>query len=94
MSLFPLSVFATSPHPFNFSCSSTGGVYSDGQGGVWLQGQPATIKQMSDNYWEARRGKVVLSITCQSDGNPDITFTGPAAPMAYVCQKINAALPL
>ncbi|MFP5594404.1 lysozyme inhibitor LprI family protein [Kluyvera sp. 142486] len=77
LSLLPLSAFAASPQPFNFICASAGGAYSDGQGGVWLQGQPATVKQMSDNYWEARQGKVVLSITRQSDGNPDISFTGP-----------------
>lgn len=77
LTVMPLSAFAASPQPFNFSCASAGGAYSDGHGGVWLKGQRTTLKQFSDNYWEARQGNVVLSITRQSNGTPDITFTGP-----------------
>lgn len=73
----PFSAFAASPQPFNFSCASAGGAYSDGHGGVWLKGQPTTVKQINENYWEARQGNVVLSITHQSDGNPGLSFTGP-----------------
>ncbi|MBZ0059529.1 lysozyme inhibitor LprI family protein [Leclercia sp. LTM01] len=73
------SAFAASPQPFNFSCTSAGGAYSDGQGGVWLNRQPTTVKNINENYWEARQGDVVLSIIRQSDGNPAVSFTGPGS---------------
>lgn len=57
LALLPLASFATPPQSFNFSCGKTGGVYSDGNGGVWVDGQKATIKQSSPTYWEATSGK-------------------------------------
>lgn len=80
--LFPLASQAatektTPPQAFNFSCGKTGGVYSDGKGGVWIDGNKATIKQRSPTYWEATSGKTVISIMRSTEGNPDISFTGP-----------------
>lgn len=80
--LFPLASQAatektTPPQAFNFSCGKTGGTYSDGKGGVWVNGQKATIKQSSPTYWEATNGKTVISIVRSADGNPEISFTGP-----------------
>lgn len=80
--LFPLAALAatektTPPQAFNFSCGKTGGTYSDGKGGVWVNGQKATIKQSSPTYWEATSGKTVISIVRSADGNPEISFTGP-----------------
>lgn len=77
LSLLPLASFAAPPQAFNFSCGKTGGVYSDGNGGVWVDGQKATIKQSSPTYWEATSGKTVISIARSTDGNPEISFTGP-----------------
>lgn len=77
LAVMPLSAFAAPPLPLNFSCGSTGGVYSDGHGGVWLGGKPTTVKQHSANYWEAQQGKVVIGIARLEDGNPSVTFTGP-----------------
>lgn len=77
LSLTPVSVLAASPQAFNFHCGNGSGAYSDGKGGVWLNQQPAKVKQFNDNYWEATQGKVVLSITKADDGNPQISFTGP-----------------
>jgi len=80
--LFPLAALAASekttpPQAFNFSCGKTGGTYSDGKGGVWVNGQKATIEQNSPTYWEATSGKTVISIMRSEDGNPEISFTGP-----------------
>ncbi|MCS3600885.1 uncharacterized protein YecT (DUF1311 family) [Buttiauxella sp. BIGb0471] len=77
LSLVPLASFAAPPQPFNFSCGQTGGVYSDGKGGVWVDGHKATIKQSSPTYWEASSGKTVISIGRSAEGNPEISFTGP-----------------
>lgn len=77
LALLPLASFATPPQSFNFSCGKTGGVYSDGNGGVWVDGQKATIKQSSPTYWEATSGKTVISIMRSTEGNPDISYTGP-----------------
>ncbi len=77
LALFPLASFAAPPQAFNFSCGKTGGVYSDGKGDVWVDGQKATVKQSSASYWEATSGKTVISIVRSAEGNPDISFTGP-----------------
>lgn len=77
LSLIPLASFAAPPQPFNFSCGKTGGVYSDGKGGVWVDGQKAAVKQSSPTYWEATSGKTVISIMRTADGNPEISFTRP-----------------
>ncbi|OAT16891.1 putative lipoprotein [Buttiauxella noackiae ATCC 51607] len=77
LALLPLASFAAPPQAFNFSCGKTGGVYSDGNGGVWVDGQKATIKQSSPTYWEATSGKTVISIARSTEGNPEISFTGP-----------------
>lgn len=77
LTLIPLASFAAAPQPFNFSCGKTGGVYSDGKGGVWIDGNKATVKQSSPNYWEASSGKTVISIGRSAEGNPEISFTGP-----------------
>ncbi|WP_310607395.1 lysozyme inhibitor LprI family protein [Buttiauxella brennerae] len=77
LTLLPLASFAAPPQAFNFSCGKSGGVYSDGNGGVWVDGKKATIKQSSPTYWEATSGKTVISIMRTTEGNPDISFTGP-----------------
>lgn len=77
LSVLPVTAFAAAPQPFNFSCGQNTGAYSDGEGGVWVNGQPAKVQQINGNYWEARQGNVVLSITKQADGNPAVAFTGP-----------------
>ncbi|MEG1123757.1 MULTISPECIES: lysozyme inhibitor LprI family protein [Citrobacter] len=75
--LTPLTSIAASPLAFNFSCASIGGVNSDGEGNVWIDGTKATIKTFNENYWEAKSGKNTVSISRNSDGNPDVSWTGP-----------------
>lgn len=75
--VLPLPTLAAPPLAFNFSCGKTTGTYSDGKGGVWVNGQKATIEQSSPTYWEATSGKTVISIMRSADGNPEISFTGP-----------------
>lgn len=72
----PLTSMAATPLAFNFSCASIGGVNSDGKGNVWINGEKATVKTFNDNYWEAKSGKNVLSISRNDDGNPDVSWTG------------------
>ncbi|MEG2566046.1 MAG: lysozyme inhibitor LprI family protein [Acinetobacter sp.] len=73
----PLTSMAAAPLVFNFSCASIGGVNSDGKGNVWINGEKATVKTFNENYWEAKSGKNVLSISRKDDGNPDVSWTGP-----------------
>ncbi|HCJ6373869.1 lysozyme inhibitor LprI family protein [Citrobacter sp. RHBSTW-00671] len=75
--LAPLTSMAAAPQAFNFSCASIGGVNSDGNGNVWINGEKATIKTFNENYWEAKSGKNTVSISRKDDGNPEVSWAGP-----------------
>ena len=75
--LTPVTSMAASPMAFNFSCASIGGVNSDGNGNVWINGEKATIKTFNENYWEAKSGKNTVSISRKDDGNPEVSWAGP-----------------
>lgn len=75
--LFPLVSHAMPPQAFNFSCGKAGGIYSDGKGGVWIDGEKLSVKQTASLSWEAIKGKVVVSIARATDGNPEITVSDP-----------------
>jgi len=62
---------------FNASCPGRVDVHADAGGPVFVNGRQARLKTFNRNYYEARIGKLTISISVNPDGSPDISYTGP-----------------
>lgn len=67
------SSFAKLPELYNGS-SSVGDLHIESNS-VYLNGKPCKVKKLNDNFYEARRGKVVISISINGD-QVDASWTG------------------
>lgn len=61
---------------FNAACPGRVDVHADEGGPVFINGKQAKLKRFNNNYYEARLGKLTISISLNPDGSPDISYTG------------------
>ncbi len=61
---------------FNATCPGRIEVHADQGGPVYVNGVEARLKRFNENYYEARGGGVVISISISPDGSPSISYTG------------------
>lgn len=60
---------------FNASCPGRVDVHADDGGPVFINGKQARLKRFSNSYYEARLGRLTISISVNPDGSPDISYT-------------------
>lgn len=59
----------------NATCGGGVSVHADRGGPVFINGKQAKLKTFNQNYYEARLGKVTISISINPDGSPDVSAT-------------------
>lgn len=62
---------------FNAVCGGGIEVHADEGGPVFIDGQQTSLKKFNDNYYEASRGGLTISISIRPDGSLSLSFTGP-----------------
>lgn len=60
---------------FNATCPGRVEVHADAGGPIYINGKEAKLKRFNDNYYEARSGKVTISLSIRPDGSPDLSYT-------------------
>lgn len=60
---------------FNASCPGRVDVHADEGGPVFINGKQAKLKRFNNDYYEARLGKLTISISINPDGSPEISYT-------------------
>lgn len=60
---------------FNAVCPGRIEVHADDGGPVFINGQQARLKRFSRDYYEARLGRVTVSVSVNPDGTPEISYT-------------------
>ena len=60
---------------FNAVCPGRIEVHADDGGPVFINGQQARLKRFSSDYYEARLGRVTVSVSVNPDGTPEISYT-------------------
>lgn len=68
------SAFAGLPL-LNATCPTDISVHVDQGGPVYLNGKEAKLKRFNENYYEARQGNVIVSLSINPDGSPGVTYT-------------------
>lgn len=59
----------------NVSCPGMD-VYVDQDGAVYINGKTAELTKFNDNFYEAKRSGVTLSISFAPDGSESVSYTG------------------
>jgi hypothetical protein len=77
MLLVPFPAFASMPL-LNATCGGVE-VHADAGGPVLINGRVADLKKVSDTYYEARLGGVLVSLEINPDGSPSLSATGTGA---------------
>ncbi len=62
---------------FNAACPGRVSVHADEGGPVFINGREARLKRFNNNYYEARLGRLTISVSVNRDGSPDVSYTGP-----------------
>lgn len=62
---------------FNAVCGGGIEVHADEGGPVFIDGQQTSLKKFNDNYYEASRGGLTISISIRPDGSLSLSFSGP-----------------
>ncbi len=60
---------------FNATCAQGVEVHADQGGPVYINGKQAKLKTFNASYYEARLGKVTISISINPDGSADVSAT-------------------
>lgn len=74
----------------NYTCPGKLEVHADQGGPVYINGKETKLKRFNDNYYEASGAGVVLSISINPDGTPDVSYTGPKRAHG-ICQASSAS---
>lgn len=61
---------------FNAECPGKLDVHADEGGPVYINGKVTTLKKMSETYFEAKGGGVILSIMVNPDESVSVSYTG------------------
>jgi hypothetical protein len=69
-------VGATAIPQFNYICGANIKVHADRGGPVFIDGKEARLKKINDNYYEATRGGVTISIAFNPDKTLNMSYTG------------------
>ena len=77
MLLVPFPAFADMPL-LNATCGGVA-VHADRGGPVLINGKVANLKKVSDTYYEASLGGVLVSLEINPDGSPSLSATGTGA---------------
>lgn len=84
------SSMAQAAVPFmNASCPGGIEVHADEGGPIYVNGQEARLKRFSDNAYEARAGRITITLTIRPDGSPEVSYTGRGGANG-VCQVADA----
>lgn len=59
----------------NATCARGVEVHADEGGPVYINGKEAKLNTVNQNYYEARHGKLTISISINPDGSPDVSAT-------------------
>lgn len=59
----------------NYTCPTGIDVHADEGGYVYINGEEASLKKFSDNYYEARLRGITVSITLNPDGTASVSYT-------------------
>lgn len=62
---------------FNASCPGNLDIHGDDGGPVFINGKEGKLKVFNADYFEARHGKVTISVAINPDGSPLVSYTGP-----------------
>jgi hypothetical protein len=66
---------AVSMPKWNVSCPGME-VYADQDGTVYINGKKAEVTKFNDNYYEATRSGLTLSVSIAPDGSESVSYTG------------------
>jgi len=59
----------------NATCPGKLEVHADAGGPIYVNGKQAKLKVFNQNYYEARQGRVTISVMINPDGSPDVSYT-------------------
>lgn len=59
----------------NANCPTGIEVHADEGGPVYINGKEEKLKIFNQNYYEARLGKVTISLTINPEGSADVSYT-------------------
>lgn len=59
----------------NATCPGKIEVHADEGGPVYINGKEGKLKRISDNYYEASRNGVTISLSINPDGSADVSYT-------------------
>jgi len=76
----------------NFTCATGIAVHADEGGPVFIDGEEAALEVFNDDYAEASLDGTTISIAVNTDGTPDVSYTGPGGANG-VCNPEDGAAP-
>ena len=76
--LLPPAAWADIPL-LNATCPGGIDVHADQGGPIYITGKEAKLKVFNENYYEAHRAGVTISLSINPDGSPSVTYTGKGA---------------
>jgi len=75
--LLALSTAAQAGIPLvNATCPGGIEVHADKGGPIYINGKEGKLKKFSDDYFEAKRSGVTVSLSISPDGSPQVSYTG------------------